>query len=147
MKNKKGFTIIELMIVVVVLGVLAAIAIANFMSMQERAREASVKSNMHTTQLAVEDYNVSNVGNYPHTVNGFVTFLPHAQGTNQRGFVNPFTDIVEIPLDGDGTVLSTGQVSFMPIYESNGTMVEKYSIFGYGKDGILDLILSPQLIY
>jgi type II secretion system protein G len=63
--NEKGFTLVELMIVVVIIGILASIAIPNFISMQHRAREATVKSNMHQIQVSLEDFSVQNDGAYP----------------------------------------------------------------------------------
>ncbi len=60
-----GFTLIELMIVVVIIGILAAVGIANFISMQNRAKEGSVKANMHTLQMAIEDFSLLNDGQYP----------------------------------------------------------------------------------
>jgi type II secretory pathway pseudopilin PulG len=53
------------MTVVVIIGILAAIAIPNFMNMQRRAKEGSLKSNMHTLQLIVENFATLNAGGYP----------------------------------------------------------------------------------
>ena len=60
----KGFTLIEVMIVVVILGIIVAIAIPNFLAAQERAKVANVKVNMKTMQLMVETYSTDNRGSY-----------------------------------------------------------------------------------
>jgi len=55
-KNNKGFTLIELMIVVAIIGVLAAIAIPNFLNYQCKAKQSEAKSSLGTIRTAQEAY-------------------------------------------------------------------------------------------
>ncbi len=54
--NKKGFTLIELMIVVAIIGILAAIAIPNFMNYQCKAKQSEAKSNLGNIKTMQEAY-------------------------------------------------------------------------------------------
>ena len=56
MKNTKGFTLIELLIVVVIIGILAAIAIPKFAATKDRAKLASLKTDLRNYMTAEEAY-------------------------------------------------------------------------------------------
>ena len=55
-RNKKGFTLIELLIVVVIIGILAAIAIPKFAATKDKAKLASVKTDLRNIMTAEEAY-------------------------------------------------------------------------------------------
>jgi type II secretion system protein G len=61
---KKAFTLIELLIVVAIIAILAAIAVPNFLEAQNRAKVSRAKSDMRTYATAIETYRVDN-NSYP----------------------------------------------------------------------------------
>jgi general secretion pathway protein G len=54
--KNRGFTLIELIVVVTIIGILAGIAISNVRFAQQKAREAALKDDLHEMRKAIDDY-------------------------------------------------------------------------------------------
>lgn len=63
-KNNKGFTIVELLIVIVVIGILAALVLNSFRGVQERARDTERRTDINAQASQLEVYYTDN-GGYP----------------------------------------------------------------------------------
>jgi len=78
-KNRKGFTLIELLIVVVIIGILAAIAIPKFAATKDKAKLASVKTDLRNAMTAQEAY-FSDYATYGTTLSSTI-FQPSSGNT------------------------------------------------------------------
>jgi general secretion pathway protein G len=59
-KSEKGFTLVELMIVIIILAVLTGIAVPSYMALRNRARESATESEMKNIATAVELHQADN---------------------------------------------------------------------------------------
>ncbi len=105
--KKSGFTIIEVLVMVIIIFILAAIVFPRFVDFEDFTRQATVKENMKIVQKAAQDYAAANGGDYPAAPDDptFKCFFPGGNGNRlkpQGGNYpeNPYTHNSEAPLLG-----------------------------------------------
>ncbi len=108
LRNRKGFTLIELMIVVAIIGILAAIAIPNFLRFQAKSKQSEAKELLSTVYTAEQAYfaeqntygSLSNAGFTPSATPKYYTNI-----TSQFTFTGgtSFTGTTSANIDGDAT--------------------------------------------
>lgn len=118
-RKQTGFTIVELLIVIVVIGILAAITIVAFNGIQERARDAKRQSNIQAVAKALEMYYVDN-GRYPNFGSGM------SSTAWVQANLNLSPDVVIAPGDSP----ATGTSSFVNATTSTDT--NKYGYWNRG---------------
>lgn len=121
--EQKSFTLIELMLVVIIIGVLAAMILPRFAGRSEQARitaaKADIESNIAT---ALKLYEIDN-GNFPTTSEGLAALLQKPpSATNWKG---PYLE--KKPIDPWGREYK---------YKSPGDHRIDYDLYSVGKDGL-----------
>jgi type IV pilus assembly protein PilA len=108
-QEESGFTLVELLVVMLILGILAAIAIPAFLNQREKANDADAKADVNTAQQAMETYQTDNAGSYVGaTVAGLQGIEPALQNatlavTGNGGAGAPTANAYRVTVTADST--------------------------------------------
>jgi general secretion pathway protein G len=122
MRKVSGFTLIEVMVVVVILGILAAVIVPKIMSRPEQARIVKAKQDIGAIQSALDLYKLDN-GNYPTTDQGLQALV-----------TKPTSDPIPRNWKSDGYLQKLPMDPWGQSYQYVNNS-EKLKIFSYGSKG------------
>lgn len=117
-----GFTLIEIMIVVVILGILSAIIVPNFISRPDTARVTAAQTDLRSIGAALDLYRLDNF-QYPSTEQGLEALVSKPSGFPEPKNYNSDGYLKALPTDPWGSPY---------VYEKSGS---KYSLVSLGADG------------
>lgn len=130
--NKRGFTIIELMITVVLIGFLATVGVTNYITIQQKARDGQRKADIAKMQSALEFYRsdqsiYKQQGSSPYRLNGT------ACNTSEALTSGSITYLQKIPCDPSGTsVFNSGNYYYYT--QTSGTYYTFIACLEYAGD-------------
>jgi len=128
MKQRKGFTMIELLMVIGIIGLLAVFLVPNLLGGRDRAKETAVKGVLHTVQLAVEAYEMENLV-YPLEKN-----IPLESLANN--YLIPGGYLASVPKNPfTGKAYTDGDKAGKIIYSYDDAKGQ-YNIKAYGRSGL-----------
>lgn len=143
MRPARGFTLIELMIVIAIIAILAAILIPNFLHARFEAQIATGEDNLRAIATAMEEYAVDNAGVYTASINGSI-YMPNMP-SSPADSVSTYTIAVYSPQDaikGSYQILDGGKYdnTAMPktLQDTSGNPCQnnKSSLLFYQKSGV-----------
>ncbi len=124
--NRKGFTLIEIMVVVIILGLLAGLVLPKILGREEEARISSAKVQIRNLESALDGFKLDN-GFYPLTEQGLEALIKKPEvgriptRWKEGGYLKP----ARIPKDPWGRDF---------VYFSPGNQGREYEIISYGAD-------------
>jgi general secretion pathway protein G len=111
-RNERGFTLIELMVVIVILGILAGLIVPRIMGRPDEARRAKARIQLESLETALKLYKLDN-GNYPTTEQGLQALVEAptvgalAKNWRQGGYLEK-GKVPKDPWDNDFDYISPG---------------------------------------
>jgi len=124
MKRSKGFTLIEIMVVVVILGVLAALVVPSVIDRIVDARIQAAKSDIRTIESALSLYKIDNY-KYPTTEQGLIALIERPSASDAPNW-NVEGYLKKLPTDPWGNQY---------LYTNDGTKIEIYTLGSDSRPG------------
>jgi general secretion pathway protein G len=127
--RREGFTLVEILIVLVILGILAAVVVPRYSSASAESREVATKEQLRQMRTMIELYKTQHDGKLPDLVSGWgvMTKITTYKGKNVGPYVsavpvNPLNNLSNV-VNGDPTKAATGsKVAYIYDYAAgNGT--------------------------
>ena len=126
-RNAKGFTLVEILIVVIILGILAAIVIPQFTNASSDARNNSVASTLQTLRGQIELFKIQH-GDTPPAATALTVVLPGKTSTtdttttNAAGTFGPYVQAFPTnPINGFSTVVTAAGTTAGWVYTVSGS--------------------------
>ncbi len=120
-KNSRGMSLVEIMIVIAIMGAMAAVIGTGILPMFEKSKVENTKNQIKNVEQTLQLYYTDN-NTYPTTEQGLEALVTKPTNGPEPENYNPSGYMKEVPKDQWGRPF---------IYESDGT---KYMILSYGKD-------------
>ena len=121
-KTMSGFTLIEILIVVVILGILGAVVVPNILSRPDTARVQAAQTDLRALSQTLEIYRLDNF-QYPSSEQGLESLVDRPSGFPEPKNWNPEGYLKKLPTDPWGSPY---------LYEKPGS---SYSLISLGADG------------
>ena len=130
-RKRKGFTLVELAIVIAILGILALYALPKYQGMVKEARSSEAKAQLGSVRSALGIYYAKNHGVYPSTLDGTIfanNTVPEVEITLPGGAVKRNYAVKVGNGDGDATNdVTSADTNGGWVYDNGSTLTPKYS--------------------
>jgi general secretion pathway protein G len=129
---KKGFTLIEIMLVVIIIGVLVAMVVPNIAGKSEQARMAAARTDIEANIGTALDLYLMDVGRYPTTEQSLGALASAPSGVNKWN--GPYLKKKKLPKDPWGR-----EYVYKSPGDHNKDAYDLYSLGNDGKEGVDDV--------
>jgi type IV pilus assembly protein PilA len=100
--EESGFTLVELLVVMLIIGLLAAIAIPAFFNQRDKSYDANAKEQARTAETAMETYATDNGGLYTGATSGALVTIEKSLSNDTTSTTRPFISDVTVETSGKG---------------------------------------------